>query len=176
MSRKGSMPRYYGKNIAQHAQRRYLRSRETETKRLEQKWKFTAEIVGSSVLLALEKDFGMEVATLQGVAARAGAVAEAFNTRKKVAGWNKAKIWLNDEVKAYFEGDFMLPVVPTPKTKKEWGEFSIQRSIADNIIKFYAKALFDGGEFGPEKIEAFAKAAERAYLQLMETKQEEGGD
>ena len=176
MSRKGSIPRYYGNNVAQQVQRRYFRNRETETKRLEQKWKFTAEIVDASVILALEKDFGMDEKAIQHVAARAGAVAQAFNTRKSISGWNAAKSWLNSEVKEFFDGNFLLPVVHTPRPNKEWDEFSTQRSVADNIIKFYAKSLYDGGDFGSAEIAVFAKAAEKAYLQIAETKQEEGGE
>lgn len=176
MSRKGSMPRYYEKNIAQYAQRRYLKNRESETKRLERKWKYTAEIVGASVHLALKRDFGLEESVLQAVMAQAGSIASAFNSRKVATSWTKAKNWIDGEVKAYIKDGFMLPIIHSPKTRKEIDEFSTQRSIADNIIKFCVKALIDKDVFCPDQVGDFLKAVEKAYLQLAGEIEGENGE
>ena len=163
MSRKGKIPNFGRGKAAQNAQRRYLQSREPETKRIEKKREATADVVSMCVLLALNKRFGMGEARLQRVADRAGAIAEQFELNSRGVGWNKAKAKLNEDVSAVFTGDFVLPVIVTPKKPREWAHLSEQRDTADTLVKFYVKALREIMGFGAERIAAFVQAVEREY-------------
>lgn len=163
MSRKGKVPQYGRTKVAQQAQRRYLREREPETKRIEKKREATADVVSMCILVALNKSFGLGEARLQRVADRAGAIAEQFELNSRGVGWNKAKNKLNEDIAEVFHGDFVLPVIVTPKKPREWAHLSEQRDAADTLVKFYVKALREVMGFGKDRTAAFVQAVEREY-------------
>lgn len=163
MSRKGRIPNFGRGKAAQNAQRRYLREREPETKRIEKKREATADVVSMCILVALNKDFGLGEARLQRVADRAGAVAEQFDLNNKGVGWIKAKKKLDEDISDVFSGNFVLPVIVTPKKPREWAYLSEQRDAADTVVKFYVKALREVMGFGKDRTAAFVRAVEREY-------------
>ena len=163
MSRKGKVPQYGRTKAAQQAQRRYLREREPETKRIEKKREATADVVSMCVLVALNKSFGLGEARLQRVADRAGAIAEQFGLNSRGVGWIKAKAKLNEDIADVFNGDFVLPVIVVPKKPREWAHLSEQRDTADTLVKFYVKALREVMGFGKDRTAAFVQAVEREY-------------
>lgn len=160
---KNKMPSFYRASAAQQAQKRYLRSREPETKKIEKKREATADVVAMCILVALNKDFGLGEGRLQRVADRAGAVAEQFDLNKKGVGWAKAKQKLDEDISDVFIGDSVLPVIIVPKKQRDWARLSEQRDVADTVVKFYIKALREVMGFGKERTTTFVQAVEREY-------------
>jgi len=161
--RKQKIPAHFRANAAQNAQRRYLQSREPETKKIEKKREATADVVSMCILVALNKDFGLGEGRLQRVADRAGAVADQFDLNKKGVGWEKAKKKLAEDISDVFTGDFVLPVIIAPKKARDWARLGEQRDAADAVVKFYIKAMREVMGFGKDRTAAFVQAVEREY-------------
>lgn len=161
--KKKKIPAYFRAKAAQNAQRRYLRERESETKKTEKRREATGDVVAMCCLCALNHDFGLGEARLHRVADRAGAVADQFDLNKKGVGWVKAKKKLEEDIAEVFTGDFVLPVIITPKKQRDWVALANQRDVADTVVKFYIKALREVMGFGKDRTAAFVRAVEREY-------------
>jgi hypothetical protein len=162
MSKK-TMPGIYRARAAQAAQKRYLHSREPETKKVERKREATAEVVAMCILVALNRTFGLGESRLQRVADQAGALSKQFDLNNRGVGWAAAKKKLNEDVADVFVGDFVLPVVTAPKKRKDWAHLSEQRDAADTVVKLYIKAARDVLGFGKDRTAAFVQAIEQEY-------------
>lgn len=161
--RKQKIPAHFRVKAAQNAQRRYIREREPETKKTEKRREATGDVVAMCCLCALNHEFGLGEARLQRVADRAGAVADQFDLNNKGVGWIKAKKKLKEDIAEVFTGDFILPVIVTPKKQRDWARLSEQRDVADTVVKFYIKAVREAMGFGKDRTAAFVQAVEREY-------------
>jgi hypothetical protein len=162
------MPGYYRANAARNAERRYLRNREPETKRVEKRREATAQVLSMCCLIALNRAFGLGEGRLQKVQDRAVETSKNFEQAKKVLGWNKAKQMLNTEVREVFDGDFVLPVILAPKKPKDWDALHEMRDAADPLVKFYIQALHEVMGFGRDRIGAFVEKAKAVYREFGE--------
>lgn len=163
MGAKHSMPRYYRVNAARNAERRYLKSREPETKRVEKRREATAQVVSMCCIIGLNRAFGLGESRLQKVQDKSVEICRKFEQAKKILGWNRAKQMLSMEVREVFDGDFVLPVILAPKKPKDWDALHEMRDAADPIVKFYIQALHEIMGFGKERVAAFVEAVKEEY-------------
>ncbi len=164
-------PPFNGRNTAQAAQRRYLRERVTESKRLDKLREATAQVMVMCILSALNERFGLGEARLQRVVDRASALIDQFDLRKQAAGWKYAKSFLEEKTREYWPG-FLLPAVIPPKTERERLDLGEQREVAEAVMMTYAMALHEIMGFGAERVAAFAQTTERVYREFAERAQD----
>lgn len=165
---KNNLPRFYRAQAARNAERRYLRNREPETKRVEKQREATANVVSMCALIACNRAFGLGAERLQRVQMRAMAVSEQFARVRDTLGWMRARKWLDDQIGDYFEKNFVLPVIVPPCSRKDWDKLHEQRDAADPIVKFYIKALHECMGFGRERVAVFVREVEREYREFGE--------
>lgn len=163
MGRNRSMPRYYGKNIAAQAERRYLTDKKPESKRIEENREATANVISICYLMALNDLYGIGETRLYRLMEGANAEAERFNLNKLKLGLTRALQGLEKEMDYHGTFGFMLPVINAPKKKRDWAMLSERRDAAECVMKLYIQATKKVLGFGPERLEKAVRATEENF-------------
>lgn len=174
MSRRNRIPAYYGKNIAQQAQRKYLHDKKPESQRVEEHRQAAANVICLCYLVALNDKYGVGESSLQRVVDDANARAERFDTNKRAVGMERAKKKLDEELGDLLPGGFVLPVTKSPKNNRDWRLLSEQRDAAEIVVKLYSLAAHKTLGFGAERIAETVKGTEENFRKFGEWA--EGGD
>lgn len=163
MSKHRGMPKFYGKNIAIQAKRRYLAGGKPESKRVEENREAAANVVSICYLMALNDLFGIGESRLYRLMEAANAEAERFNINRLKMGLKWAKKELDKEMDFRGVYGFMLPVITAPKKRKDWEMLSEQREAAESTMKLYIQATKKVFGFGSDRLERAVRATEENF-------------
>ena len=148
MKRRHTTPRYYARNAAMQAQRRFLRTGKTEAERLDDHREATANVLVLCILAAIYNKYGIGEMRLQRVVDCANEISAKYALEKQVRGEERAKATLVAAV-WWFMPPFLLPALSAPKTEREAVQLAARRDAADMVMKIYVqamhKALGEGG-------------------------------
>ena len=94
MKRRHTTPRYYARNAAIQAQRRFLRTGKTEAERLDDHREATANVLVLCILAAIYDKYGIGEMRLQRVVDCANEISAKYALEKQVRGEERAKATL----------------------------------------------------------------------------------
>ena len=166
MKKRRAMPRYYARNAAVQAERRYLRDRKTEAERLDEHREATANVLVMCILAAVYDKYGIGEKRLERVVDCANEIAARYVMDKQVRGEEQANAAL-DAVWPIMP-PFLLPAVNTPKTDRDWMRLAAQREAAEKVMKIYVQAMHKALGFGADRVAVVAKEAENNFRQFGE--------
>ena len=130
MKRRHTTPRYYARNAAMQAQRRFLRTGKTEAERLDDHREATANVLVLCILAAIYDKYGIGEMRLQRVVDCANEISAKYALEKQVRGEERAKATLVAAV-WWFMPPFLLPALSAPKTEREAVKLAARREAAD---------------------------------------------
>lgn len=139
MKRRHTTPRYYARNAAMQAQRRFLRTGKTEAERLDDHREATANVLVLCILAAIYDKYGIGEMRLQRVVDCANEISAKYALEKQVRGEERAKATLVAAV-WWFMPPFLLPALSAPKTEREAVQLAARREAADTVMKIYVQA------------------------------------
>lgn len=114
MKRRHTTPRYYARNAAMQAQRRFLRTGKTEAERLDDHREATANVLVLCILAAIYDKYGIGEMRLQRVVDCANEISAKYALEKQVRGEERAKATLVAAV-WWFMPPFLLPAAVCPQ-------------------------------------------------------------
>ena len=163
MGKNKGMPRYYGKNIAMQAERRYLAGGKPESKRVEENREASANVISICWLMSLNDLYGVGETRLYRVMDAANAEVGRFDLNKKKMGLEWAKKELDKELDEHGAFGFMLPVISAPKKRRDWEMLSERRDAAESVIKLYILGTKKALGYGPDRLERAVRATEENF-------------
>lgn len=176
MKHKGK-PAYWGHNTVRQAERRFLREKKTQSERVNDARKATADVFVMCILSAIYDKYGIGETRLQRVADAANERAERYQQTKeglprlvdgkKKTGPELAELDLTADTAAYFPADFILPIHKLPK-KRDVAMAYEQRAAAATVAKLYAYGMNKALGFGAERVACVMQEAVGNYQQFRE--------
>ena len=114
MKRRHTTPRYYARNAAMQAQRRFCVPAKTEAERLDDHREATANVLVLCILAAIYDKYGIGEMRLQRVVDCANEISAKYALEKQVRGEERAKATLVAAV-WWFMPSFLLPALSAPR-------------------------------------------------------------
>jgi len=167
MKRRHTTPRYYARNAAMQAQRRFLRTGKTEAERLDDHREETGNVLVLCILAAIYDKYGIGEMRLQRVVDCANEISAKFSLEKQVRGEERAKATLEAAV-WWFMPPFLLPALSAPKTEREAVQLAARREAADTVMKIYVQAMHKALGFGADRVAVVAAETEGNFRQFGE--------
>lgn len=130
MKRRHTTPRYFARNAAIQAQRRFLRTRKTEAERLDDHREETGNVLIMCILAAIYDKYGVGEMRLRRVVDCANEISAKYALEKQVRGEKQAKAALAAAVQQIMP-PFLLPALSAPKTEREAVQLAARREAAD---------------------------------------------
>lgn len=176
MKHKGK-PAYWSHNAVKQAERRFLQEKKTQSERVNDARKATADVFVMCILSAINDKYGIGEARLQRVADAANERAERYQQTKtgfprlvdgkKKTGPELAELDLDRDTAAYFPAGFILPIYKLPK-KRDLARAYEQRAAAATVAKLYAYGMNKALGFGAERVNCVIQEAVGNYRQFRE--------
>ena len=167
MKRRHTTPRYYARNAAMQAQRRFLRTGKTEAERLDDHREETGNVLVLCILAAIYDKYGIGEMRLQRVVDCANEFSAKYALDKQVRGEGQAKAGLTAAVQQIMP-PFLLPALYAPKTEREAAQLAARREAADTVMKIYVQAMHKALGFGADRVAVVAAETEGNFRQFGE--------
>lgn len=167
MKRRHTTPRYFARNAAIQAQRRFLRTRKTEAERLDDHREETGNVLVLCILAAIYDKYGIGEMRLQRVVDCANEFSAKYALDKQVRGEEQAKAALTAAVQQIMP-PFLLPALYATKTEREAVQLAARREAADTIMKIYVQAMHKALGFGADRVTVVVEEAENNFRQFGE--------
>lgn len=167
MKRRHTTPRYFARNAAIQAQRRFLRTRKTEAERLDDHREETGNVLIVCILAAIYDKYGIGEMRLRRVADCANEFSAKYALDKQVRGEGQAKAGLTAAVQQIMP-PFLLPALSAPKTEREAAQLAARREEADTVMKIYVQAMHKALGFGADRVAVVVEETENNFRQFGE--------
>lgn len=167
MKRRHTTPRYFARNAAIQAQRRFLRTRKTEAERLDDHREETGNVLIVCILAAIYDKYGIGEMRLRRVVDCANEFSAKYALDKQVRGEKQAKATLAAAVQQIMPS-FLLPALSAPKTEREAVQLAVRREAADTVMKIYVQAMHKALGFGADRVAVVAAETEGNFRQFGE--------
>jgi hypothetical protein len=167
MKRRHTTPRYYARNAAIQAQRRFLRTGKTEAERLDDHREETGNVLIMCILAAIYDKYGVGEMRLRRVVDCANEISAKYALDKQVRGEKQAKAGLTAAVQQVMP-PFLLPALYGPKTEREAVQLAARREEADTVMKIYVQAMHKALGFGADRVAAVVAETEGNFRQFGE--------
>lgn len=167
MKRRHTTPRYFARNAAIQAQRRFLRTRKTEAERLDDHREETGNVLIVCILAAIYDKYGVGEMRLRRVVDCANEISAKYALEKQVRGEKQAKAALAAAVQQIMP-PFLLPALSAPKTEQEAVQLAAQREAADTVMKIYVQAMHKALGFGADRVAVVVAETEGNFRQFGE--------
>lgn len=167
MKRRHTTPRYFARNAAIQAQRRFLRTRKTEAERLDDHREETGNVLIMCILAAIYDKYGVGEMRLRRVADCANEISAKYALEKQVRGEKQAKAALAAAVQQIMP-PFLLPALSAPKTEREAVQLAARREAADTVMKIYVQAMHKALGFGADRVAVVVAETEGNFRQFGE--------
>lgn len=167
MKRRHTTPRYYARNAAIQAQRRFLRTRKTEAERLDDHREETGNVLIACILAAIYDKYGIGEMRLRRVVDCANEFSAKYALDKQVRGEKQAKAALAAAVQQIMP-PFLLPALSAPKTEREAVQLAARREAADTVMKIYVQAMHKALGFGADRVAVVVAETENNFRQFGE--------
>lgn len=167
MKRRHTTPRYFARNAAIQAQRRFLRTRKTEAERLDDHREETGNVLIVCILAAIYDKYGIGEMRLRRVVDCANEFSAKYALDKQVRGEKQAKATLTAAVQQIMPS-FLLPALSAPKTEREAVQLAVRREAADTVMKIYVQAMHKALGFGADRVAVVAAETEGNFRQFGE--------
>lgn len=167
MKRRHTTPRYFARNAAIQAQRRFLRTRKTEAERLDDHREETGNVLIVCILAAIYDKYGIGEMRLRRVVDCANEFSAKYALDKQVRGEKQAKATLAAAVQQIMPS-FLLPALSAPKTEREAVQLAARREAADTVMKIYVQAMHKALGFGSDRVAVVAAETEGNFRQFGE--------
>lgn len=154
---------FYGKNVAQQAQRRYLSGGIPESQRVEDNREAAADVVGCCWMLSLNDLFGVGAERFQRVMDAVNAEADRFARNRQHLGVVQAQKVLDQELGPDGDFGFLLPVVIPPRKRRDWELLAERRDAAAWTVKLYIRATKKVLGYGSERMEKIVRRTEENF-------------
>lgn len=167
MKRRHTTPRYFARNAAIQAQRRFLRTRKTEAERLDDHREETGNVLIMCILAAIYDKYGVGEMRLRRVVDCANEISAKYALEKQVRGEKQAKAALAAAVQQIMP-PFLLPALSAPKTERETVQLAARREVADTVMKIYVQAMHKALGFGADRVAVVVAETEGNFRQFGE--------
>lgn len=167
MKRRHTTPRYYARNAAVQAQRRFLRTRKTEAERLDDHREETGNVLIACILAAIYDKYGIGEMRLRRVVDCANEFSAKYALDKQVRGEKQAKATLAAAVQQIMPPS-LLPALSAPKTEREAVQLAARREAADTVMKIYVQAMHKALGFGADRVAVVVEETENNFRQFGE--------
>lgn len=167
MKRRHTTPRYFARNAAIQAQRRFLRTRKTEAERLDDHREETGNVLIVCILAAIYDKYGIGEMRLRRVVDCANEFSAKYALDKQVRGEKQAKATLAAAVQQIMPS-FLLPALSAPKTEREAVQLAVRREAADTVMKIYVQAMHKALGFGADRVAVVVEETENNFHQFGE--------
>lgn len=167
MKRRHTTPRYFARNAAIQAQRRFLRTRKTAAERLDDHREETGNVLIVCILAAIYDKYGIGEMRLRRVVDCANEFSAKYALDKQVRGEKQAKATLAAAVQQIMPS-FLLPALSAPKTEREAVQLAVRREAADTVMKIYVQAMHKALGFGADRVAVVAAETEGNFRQFGE--------
>ena len=167
MKRRHTTPRYFARNAAIQAQRRFLRTRKTEAERLDDHREETGNVLIMCILAAIYDKYGVGEMRLRRVVDCANEISAKYALEKQVRGEKQAKDALAAAVQQIMP-PFLLPALSAPKTEREAVQLAARREAADTVMKIYVQAMHKALGFGADRVAVVVAETEGNFRQFGE--------
>lgn len=167
MKRRHTTQRYFARNAAIQAQRRFLRTRKTEAERLDDHREETGNVLVLCILAAIYDKYGIGEMRLQRIVDCANEFSAKYALDKQVRGEKKAKAALTAAVQQIMP-PFLLPALSATKTEREAVQLAARREEADTVMKIYVQAMHKALGFGADRVAVVAAETEGNFRQFGE--------
>lgn len=167
MKRRHTTPRYFARNAAIQAQRRFLRTRKTEAERLDDHREETGNVLIMCILAAIYDKYGVGEMRLRRVVDCANEISAKYALEKQVRGEKQAKAALAAAVQQIMP-PFLLPALSAPKTEREAVQLADRREVADTVMKIYVQAMHKALGFGADRVAVVVAETEGNFRQFGE--------
>lgn len=167
MKRRHTTPRYFARNAAIQAQRRFLRTRKTEAERLDDHREETGNVLIMCILAAIYDKYGVGEMRLRRVVDCANEISAKYALEKQVRGEKQAKAALAAAVQQIMP-PFLLPALSAPKTEREAVQLAARREAADTVMKIYVQAMHKALGFGADRVAVVVAETEGNFRQFGE--------
>lgn len=167
MKRRHTTPRYFARNAAIQAQRRFLRTRKTEAERLDDHREETGNVLIMCILAAIYDKYGVGEMRLRRVVDCANEISAKYALEKQVRGEKQAKAALAAAVQQIMP-PFLLPALSAPKTEREAVQLAARREAADTVMKIYVQAMHKALGFGADRVAVVVEETEGNFRQFGE--------
>lgn len=167
MKRRHTTPRYFARNAAIQAQRRFLRTRKTEAERLDDHREETGNVLIMCILAAIYDKYGVGEMRLRRVVDCANEISAKYALEKQVRGEKQAKAALAAAVQQIMP-PFLLPALSAPKTEREAVQLADRREAADTVMKIYVQAMHKALGFGANRVAVVVAETEGNFRQFGE--------
>lgn len=167
MKRRHTTPRYFARNAAIQAQRRFLRTRKTEAERLDDHREETGNVLIVCILAAIYDKYGIGEMRLRRVVDCANEFSAKYALDKQVRGEKQAKATLAAAVQQIMPS-FLLPALSAPKTEREAVQLAVRREAADTVMKIYVQAMHKALGFGADRVAVVVEETENNFRQFGE--------
>ena len=167
MKRRHTTPRYFARNAAIQAQRRFLRTRKTEAERLDDHREETGNVLIMCILAAIYDKYGVGEMRLRRVVDCANEISAKYALENQVRGEKQAKAALAAAVQQIMP-PFLLPALSAPKTEREAVQLAARREVADTVMKIYVQAMHKALGFGADRVAVVVAETEGNFRQFGE--------
>lgn len=167
MKRRHTTPRYFARNAAIQAQRRFLRTRKTEAEQLDDHREETGNVLIMCILAAIYDKYGVGEMRLRRVVDCANEISAKYALEKQVRGEKQAKAALAAAVQQIMP-PFLLPALSAPKTEREAVQLAARREAADTVMKIYVQAMHKALGFGADRVAVVVAETEGNFRQFGE--------
>lgn len=167
MKRRHTTPRYFARNAAIQAQRRFLRTRKTEAERLDDHREETGNVLIMCILAAIYDKYGVGEMRLRRVVDCANEISAKYALEKQVRGEKQAKAALAAAVQQIMP-PFLLPALSAPKTEREAVQLAARREAADTVMKIYVQAMHKALGFDADRVAVVVAETEGNFRQFGE--------
>lgn len=167
MKRRHTTPRYFARNAAIQAQRRFLRTCKTEAERLDDHREETGNVLIMCILAAIYDKYGVGEMRLRRVVDCANEISAKYALEKQVRGEKQAKAALAAAVQQIMP-PFLLPALSAPKTEREAVQLAARRDAADTVMKIYVQAMHKALGFGADRVAVVVEETEGNFRQFGE--------
>lgn len=167
MKRRHTTPRYFARNAAIQAQRRFLRTRKTEAERLDDHREETGNVLIMCILAAIYDKYGVGEMRLRRVVDCANEFSAKYALDKQVRGEEQAEAALTAAVQQIMP-PFLLPALYAPKTEREAVQLAARREAADTVMKIYVQAMHKALGFGADRVAVVVAETEGNFRQFGE--------
>lgn len=167
MKRRHTTPRYFARNAAIQAQRRFLRTRKTEAERLDDHREETGNVLIVCILAAIYDKYGIGEMRLRRVVDCANEFSAKYALDKQVRGEKQAKATLAAAVQQIMPPS-LLPALSAPKTEREAVQLAARREAADTVMKIYVQAMHKALGFGADRVAVVVEETENNFRQFGE--------
>lgn len=152
-------PSFYGRNVAKHAEKRYLRDQKTKEERLNDLRVSVASIMGHYTLSALRQQFGATEEQAQEVYRIEETTALWFKEMQQINGREMAMATLAGLVEDVQPDSFWIPEVKG----KTLDELNAMKEAAELTARVYCKAIKEVFGFGKEDMQKVFTTAKQLY-------------